>query len=66
MFALCSSCEQNIICITLKSYKHDVWGQSKYSVIGDVLVLFLYVVCILIHTVAKMDHALTPYFIIAA
>ena len=22
--------------------------------------------CILIHTVAKMDHALTPYFIIAA
>ena len=26
----------------------------------------LYVVCILIHTVAKMDHALAPYFIIAA
>ena len=22
--------------------------------------------CILIHTVAKMDHALSPYFIIAA
>ena len=28
--------------------------------------LGIYVVCILIHTVAKMDHALTPYFIIAA
>ena len=26
----------------------------------------LYVVCILIQTVAKMDHALTSYFIIAA
>ena len=26
----------------------------------------VHVVCILIHTVAKMDHALTSYFIIAA
>ena len=26
----------------------------------------LYIVCILINTVAKMDHALTSYFIIAA
>ena len=26
----------------------------------------LYVVCILIHTIVKMDYALTPYFIIAA
>ena len=30
--------EKNIIFITLKSYKHDVWGQSKYSEIGSILV----------------------------